>query len=243
MKGPLAGVTNRPWTNKPRDTAKLSTRTRCILEQGEDAFVPSHEVTKYYNTSARSLRLWAKKGELHIHRLGELGQHLYNTCDLKTKIVGSDNNNDNNNNNSDGGTDISSSSVGRAKIAYARVSSSHQWPDLDRQVGELEHLCPHHEIITDVASGLNWHRHGLRSLMDRCFKGVVEEVAVLHRDRLVCFGIELLEYIFKKNNVRLMVVSEGTAADATTHEVLEAVVDPAQELTDNLITITGFFMA
>jgi len=124
MKGPLAGVTNCPWTNKPHDTAKLSTHTRHILEQGEDTFVPSHKVTKYYNISAHSLCLWAKKGELHIHRLSKLGQCLYNARDLKTKIMGSDNNDNNNNNN--GGTNISSSSIGRAKIAYARVSSSHQ---------------------------------------------------------------------------------------------------------------------
>jgi len=93
-----------------------------------------------------------------------------------------------------------------------------------------------------VASGLNWHRHGFRSLLDQCFKGMVEEVAILHWDQLVCFGIKLLEYIFKKNNVRLMVVSEGTAADSMTHEVLEAVIDLAQELTNDLITITSFFM-
>jgi len=94
-----------------------------------------------------------------------------------------------------------------------------------------------------MASGLNWHRHGLRSLLDRCFEGVVEEVAVLHHDRLACFGVKLLEYIFKKNNVWFMVVSEGPIADSSIHEVLQAVIDPAQELADDLITATGFFMA
>jgi len=237
MNGPLSGVANRPWTNKPRDTSKLSTRTRRILEQGEDAFVPSHEVTKYYNISARSLRFWAEKGEVRIRRLGELGKRLYNARDLKTKIVGSTEDK------TDGGPHPSPFSGGRVRVAYARVSSSHQRGDLDRQVGELKRLCPHHEIVTDVASGLNWHRRGLRSLLDRCFEGVVEEVAVLHRDRLARFGVELLEYIFKKNNVRLLVVGEGATADSSTHEVLEAVVDPAQELADDLIAVTGFFMA
>jgi len=55
MNGPLASVANRPWTNKPHDTTRLSTCTRHILEQGEDTFVPSYKVTKYYNISTHSL--------------------------------------------------------------------------------------------------------------------------------------------------------------------------------------------
>jgi hypothetical protein len=66
--------------------------------------------------------------------------------------------------------------------------------------------------------------------------------STLQRDQLACYGVKLMEYLFAKNNVLLVVVSEGAAANAKTHMVLKAVVDPVQELTNNLITITSFFM-
>jgi len=99
-----------------------------------------------------------------------------------------------------------------------------------------------HEIVTNMASGLNWQCKGLRSLLDDCFNGLVQEVAILHWDRLACFGVKLLEYIFKKNNVQLMVVGEGNAVDIQMHQALEAVINLSQKLTNDLITITSFFM-
>lgn len=67
--------------------------------------------------------------------------------------------------------------------------------------------------------------------------------STLQRDQLVCFGVELMEYLFAKNDVQLMVVSEGATANAETHTMLEDVVDPVQELADDLITVTSFFVA
>jgi predicted site-specific integrase-resolvase len=110
-----------------------------ILESGEDTFMPSNEVTKYYNVTMACMCWWANKGEVCILRLGELGKHLYNAKDLKSKIV-----------------IISDCGDGgihqhRKRIAYAHVSSKHQQGDLEHQVGELRWLCPDHEIVTNVA--------------------------------------------------------------------------------------------
>jgi hypothetical protein len=52
-----------------------------------------------------------------------------------------------------------------------------------------------------------------------------------------------VEYLFAKNDVWLMVVSEGAAANAKTHTVLKAVIDLAQELANDLIAVTSFFVA
>lgn len=143
MQGPLADLptnsTSRPWLVGPRNTTKLNHRTRQILESGEDAFVPSNEVTKYYNVTAACLRRWADKGEVRVLRIGELGKRLYNAKDLKSKLVGRD-----------GGAQQQRQQQ-RKRFAYARVSSEHQRGDLERQVGELRRLCPNHEIVTDVA--------------------------------------------------------------------------------------------
>ena len=53
---------------------------------------------------------------------------------------------------------------------------------------------PGHRVITDVASGVNFKRPGLRALLDAIHRGNVKEVVVLHRDRLARFALDLLEY-------------------------------------------------
>ncbi len=138
------GAAYRPWVAKPRNTTKINPRTRQILDQGEDAFVPSNEVTKYYSLSSACLRRWAEKGEVRTRRLGDRGKRLYNAKDLKLKIVAPTSDDLISNPNGE-------SSQTRKKIACARVSSAHQRGDLDRQIQLLKRLCPDHELITDVA--------------------------------------------------------------------------------------------
>ncbi len=66
---------------------------------------------------------------------------------------------------------------------------------------------------------------------------MIQEVALFHRDRLVYFGLKLLKYVFKKNDVKLVVVSNYIKACSETNETIEAIIDLVQELADNLIKI------
>lgn len=43
-------------------------------------------------------------------------------------------------------------------VVYARVSSRKQQDDLERQVAYLKTKEPHAEVITNIASGLNFKR-------------------------------------------------------------------------------------
>ena len=78
----------------------------------------------------------------------------------------------------------------RARVLYCRVSSAKQRADLD-----LRARYPEHEVIEDVASGINFHRRGLLALLDRAVRGGVEEVVVAHRDRLCRIAFELVEHV------------------------------------------------
>lgn len=57
----------------------------------------------------------------------------------------------------------------RATIGYARVSTNGQKDDLVRQVALLESYCAAngwtYEVISDVGSGLNYHKRGLKQLV------------------------------------------------------------------------------
>lgn len=113
-------------------------------------------------------------------------------------------------------------------IVYARVSSGKQRDDLDRQIAFLRIKYPDHIVITDVASGINWKRKGLKAILELANKGDIYEVVVAARDRLCRFAFELIEHILSINNVRI------TVLDATE-------MSPEQELSDDLLSIVQIF--
>jgi len=91
----------------------------------------------------------------------------------------------------------------RRVAIYARVSSNTQKNDLERQVEALKLWVsknfPNAEyiIVTDVASGLNEDRRGLRKLIEMARGREIQAVVVAYRDRLTRFGFEYLKTLFK----------------------------------------------
>jgi len=120
---------------------------------------------------------------------------------------------------------------GKKNIIYARVSSSKQRSDLERQIATLQQRYPKHEVIQDIGSGINFKRRGLRSLLDQVFEGNVSEVVVAHRDRLSRFGFELFIDIFKRFGVRIQVVGS------------EDVQEPSEVLVNDILSIITVFTA
>jgi putative resolvase len=58
----------------------------------------------------------------------------------------------------------------RKTVAYARVSSKDQQTDLERQIHLLELYCASqgwtYEVISDLGSGMNYQKKGLKRLLD-----------------------------------------------------------------------------
>ena len=81
-------------------------------------------------------------------------------------------------------------------IGYARVSSHDQKEDLKRQVQVLELFAAQHgwqiEIISDLGSGLNYSKKGLKRLITLITNNQVERLLLTHKDRLLRFGSELI---------------------------------------------------
>ena len=111
-------------------------------------------------------------------------------------------------------------SEARRVAVYARVSSSTQKNDLERQVESLKLWVsknfPNAEyvVVTDIASGLNEDRRGLRKLIEMAKKKEVQAIVIAYRDRLTRFGFEYLEYFFKQYGVRVEVVFGEEPKDA-----------------------------
>jgi len=107
----------------------------------------------------------------------------------------------------------------RRLAIYARVSSNTQKDDLDRQVEALKLWTaknfPQAEyvVVTDVASGLNEDRRGLKKLIEMARRREVDAIVVAHRDRLTRFGFEYLKTLFNVLGVELFAVFEEEPKD------------------------------
>jgi len=81
-------------------------------------------------------------------------------------------------------------------LAYARVSSHDQKQDLETQKEKLESYCRAHfesfEVLTDLGSGLNYRKPGLRKLLRLIFQRQLSHLVINHKDRLLRFGADLV---------------------------------------------------
>jgi len=121
----------------------------------------------------------------------------------------------------------------RRTVAYCRVSSQAQKPDLVNQQKVLEEFCKQGKIevdewIMEVGGGLNFKRKRFLSLVDAILEGQVERVVLAHQDRLARFGYHLLVHLCQSHQCELLVMN--------TEEL-----SPEQELVQDLITITHCF--
>lgn len=94
-------------------------------------------------------------------------------------------------------------------VCYCRVSSHGQSDDLERQVEFMKNKYPTFEIITDIGSGINFERPGLKKIIDYAIEGKLKKLAISYKDRLCRIGYSLIEYILTKySNTQIIVELE-----------------------------------
>ena len=146
-------------------------------------YLSTKETRKLVNVTTITLRNWDKTGKVRTIR-SPSGARLYCAEDLgvttvKPKLI---------------------------SIIYARVSSSKQKDDLERQVAFLKKEKPNHTLITDVGSGINWKRKGFLKILDHILEESIDELVVTHKDRLCRFGFEIIEHLCKQRGIELCVL-------------------------------------
>ena len=117
---------------------------------------------------------------------------------------------------------------GAVVVCYCRVSSYKQRDDLERQIERMHSVYPQAEIIKDIASGLNFKRKGLQSILERLLRGDKLKLVVAHRDRLARFGFDLFRFLIERNGGELLVLDAGVGS-------------PPTELTEDLLAILHHF--
>ena len=168
-----------------------------------------NEFSKILGVSAQTLRNWDKNGKLHPHHTSSNGYRYYSHEQLNQVMNIKPN-------------------LDRIVIGYCRVSSNKQKDDLERQIENMKlYLTAQDkpfEIISDIGSGINYKKKGLRELIKRISQNKVEKVVVLYKDRLLRFGLELIEYMASLYNCDIEIIDNTEKSEQ-------------QELVEDLVQI------
>lgn len=105
----------------------------------------------------------------------------------------------------------------QSTICYCRVSSHDQKQDLERQKESLETYCQikgyeNVEVISDLGSGINMKKKGLKKLLLLILTGQVSRIVLSHKDRLLRFGAELIFQICRFFNIEVVITEEEKPA-------------------------------
>lgn len=172
-----------------------------------------NEMSKILGVSAQTLRNWDKNGKLKPHHTSTNGYRYYSKEQLNTLLNIKPN-------------------IERKVIGYCRVSSNKQKDDLERQIENMRLYLTAKgkpfEIITDIGSGINYKKKGLKQLIKLIISNEVEKVVVLYKDRLLRFGFELVEYIANLYNCEIEIVDNTKKSGQ-------------QELAEDLVQIITVF--
>jgi predicted site-specific integrase-resolvase len=115
---------------------------------------------------------------------------------------------------------------------YTRVSSKKQSDDLSRQIEFIKNKRPEYSSyisISDIASGINFKRKGLSTILDASLQGTVGEIIVAHRDRLCRFGFDLIKLIIEKQGGKITVLDDEQNKSSE------------QELSEDLLSIIHIY--
>jgi predicted site-specific integrase-resolvase len=116
----------------------------------------------------------------------------------------------------------------RRVVAYARVSSHDQKSDLQRQRERLEQHClevgyANPELLTDLASGFNYKKKSFRKLPKMIALGQVSTLVLMHKDRLLRFGADIVFELCKLNQTKVVILEEPAQATLETRLVADVI--------------------
>ena len=180
-----------------------------------EAMVKSGAAARRLGVTVKTLQRWDRSGLFAPLTRSPTGLRLYSESQLATRL----------------GLPLPTAS--RRVVAYCRVSSAAQKPDLRTQRRVLEEFCVARalagvEFVEEVGGGLNFRRRRLLELTDAIGRREVGTLVLAHRDRLTRFGFEWFEHFAHMNGCELLVLNQERLS-------------PEQEMVQDMMTIVHCF--
>lgn len=175
------------------------------------------EVLKILGITQQTLWTWSKSGKIKVNAKLSRTYNDYNE-DSVYALIGR-----------------KSSAKNKIIVSYARVSTQNQKTQLNDQNQRIYDSCISRGLklekqFSDIKSGMSSDRKDFQELIRMIIQGKVELLVIENKDRLVRFGYEILEQIFKYFGCKILVLN-----DILENKSYE------QELTDDLISIIHYF--
>jgi putative resolvase len=174
------------------------------------------QAAAYLGVGIRTLQRWDREGILKAERT-PTGRRVYTKASLDAHLK------------------RPAPQTARTAVAYCRVSSAGQKPDLKNQRRVLEDFCvargvANVEYIEEVGGGLNLKRKKFVALMDRIEAREISHLVIAHKDRLVRFGFQWFERFCAEHGTDVLVLNNEQLS-------------PEQEMVQDLLTIVHCFSA
>lgn len=171
---------------------------------------------KLLGVSVKTLQRWEREGRLIPVSRTDSNRRLYTEAQIR-EFIGLRN----------------AVSEPTRLVAYCRVSSAAQKPDLANQRKVLEEFVvakglANVEFIEEVGGGLNFKRKRFLALMDEIGRRELKTLILAHRDRLTRFGFEWFEHFAEANGCEVLVLNQERLS-------------PEQEMVQDLMTVVHCF--
>lgn len=181
-----------------------------------ESTISTGKAAKLLGISVKTLQRWDREGRLRPVARTDSNRRLYTESQLRAFI----------------GLRQTVHAPSRL-VAYCRVSSAAQKPDLANQRRVLEEFVvakglANVEFIEEVGGGLNFKRKRFLALMDEIGGREIKTLILAHRDRLTRFGFEWFEHYAESNGCEVLVLNQEHLS-------------PAQEMVQDLMTIVHCF--
>ncbi len=175
------------------------------------------QVCQNYNVTRLTLLQWEKEGFIHPLKTPK-GTRRYLKSDIEHALG------------------LKEHTEPYTTILYARVSTKKQEKYLQNQIDRLKEYAvsigDSYEVISEIASGVNEKRRGLKKLLNQIKNGNVKKVIIEYPDRLARFGYDYLKVFFDSFGVELIVLHAEDDGE-----------DMQKELAEDLIAVVSSFAA
>ncbi|HHH53096.1 MAG TPA: IS607 family transposase [Bacteroidetes bacterium] len=170
--------------------------------------------SKKIGVTIETLRHWDKQNKLKPAFISE-GKHRYYSEEQLNELLQKKN------------------ITKRINLGYIRVSTRKQKDDLERQHQLMELYLTKQgkefKIISDIGSGINYNKKGLKELLKLISTNQVDTLYLSFKDRLLRFGYELIEELCKIHNTNIVLI------DKSDHKTNE------EELVNDILNIIHVF--